>query len=389
MRIVGAKKVRLIGEDDDDALCAQPGAIQPKAPIQETGAEPKYASRALQYPLRKELGTSGMQHLSSTNIFGLTSRSEFYFPEAYKPIAHEYWRKLTDAKRNELIARQVSILEKVSFREEKSVHIATNSAEAQYEDAVVRRHMAMRRRRKKRGYEGKKQEEEEQRRAPLVRRYITRDTAFDSSPFVSTSPLETLVFIPGMVRIKRDRDKSKRRRDESICKETTAPLTPPPKLPVINTRGEPLVGVETWNNRFGLKSRPMTSYPEAYAKVPKLFWHSMSSEHRERVMSVQAVAMEKVGFEPGTSKQFIQDFDPMLENRYNSTPLEDRKADVVRPPLSFFLGIPVVILGIVVSLSKMPSWMPEQYIRWPFHPGGFVIAFGILMMLWWRQDRLK
>lgn len=389
MHIVGAKKVRLIGEDDDDALSTQSDPVNRDAPSQEPDTAATSAPGAMQYPLRKDLGTSGMQHLSSTNIFGLTSRSELYYPEAYKPIAREYWQKLTDAKRNELIAKQVSILEKVSFREERTVHIATNSAEALYEDAVVRRHMAMRRRRKKRGYEGKKQEEEERRRAPLVRRYIARDTAFDSSPFVRTSPLEAPVFIPGMVRIKRGRDKNKRRRNESMSKETNAPSTPPPKLTVINTRGAPVVGVETWNNRFGLKSRPMTSYPEAYAKVPKLFWRSMSREHKERVMSIQAVAMEKVGFEPGTSKQFIQDFDPMLENRYSNTPLEDRKADVVRPPLSFFLGIPVVILGIVVSLSKMPGWVPEQYIHWPFHPGGFVIAFGILMMLWWRQDRLR
>jgi hypothetical protein len=402
MRIAGAKKVRLLGQDESpgDSRDEENDAAAPEGKEAAPEARPRGAGGAdapaeqrqeqIQYPLRKERPRSGLQYLSSTNIFGLTSRSELFYPEAYKPISREHWKSLTPEKRLELIRRQADILEKVGFRESQHLHVAQTAAEVQYEEAVTRRHAAMRRRRKKRGYEGKKQEEEERRKAPLVRRYIARELSFDTSSFFSPGPLDTPIFIPGLSRIKKAAAEKRARpgRRGKDREQRPAPRPKPrPTLPKYSGDVGPSVGVEHYNNPFGLVSRAVSQYPEAYAKVPAMFWRGMSKEHRQQVMQVQATAMEKVGFEPGTWKHFIDDFDPLMENRYGDRTKEDRVAEKPRTPAVIYLGALVVLLGVVIAFSELPAWFSWPLPQWYFSPAAFIICFGVLMMLPWRRDR--
>ncbi|MDQ3023191.1 MAG: hypothetical protein M3R04_02215 [bacterium] len=72
----------------------------------------------------------------------------------------------------------------------------------------------------------------------------------------------------------------------------------------------PLAGRKTrliqyTNNPWGLKSWSEMLYPEAYRDISNVYWKQLSDEERRQVMVVQARAMEKVGYEPGTSKYFI------------------------------------------------------------------------------------
>jgi hypothetical protein len=62
-------------------------------------------------------------------------------------------------------------------------------------------------------------------------------------------------------------------------------------------------------NAYGLRSKSEQMYPEAYAPVDETFWEGLSSGQQAEVMRLQAVAQEKVGYERGTTKYFIEDFD--------------------------------------------------------------------------------
>lgn len=61
---------------------------------------------------------------------------------------------------------------------------------------------------------------------------------------------------------------------------------------------------------YGLPSRSEMMFPEAYQPVSSEFWEGLSQSQRNEVIHLQAVAQEKVGFERGTPKYFIEDFDP-------------------------------------------------------------------------------
>jgi hypothetical protein len=63
-------------------------------------------------------------------------------------------------------------------------------------------------------------------------------------------------------------------------------------------------------NRFGLPSNSELHYPQAYAPVAAGFWEGLNPRQRTELERLQAIAQEKVGYERGTPKFFIQDFDP-------------------------------------------------------------------------------
>ena len=58
---------------------------------------------------------------------------------------------------------------------------------------------------------------------------------------------------------------------------------------------------------YQLKSRSEGLYPELYQPVNKEFWRGINTEQADALMHLQAIAMEKVGFEKGTPKFFIDD----------------------------------------------------------------------------------
>jgi hypothetical protein len=61
---------------------------------------------------------------------------------------------------------------------------------------------------------------------------------------------------------------------------------------------------------FGIGSKSEMLYPEAYRPVSRAFWEGLSAQQQHEVMRLQAVAQEKVGFERGAPKYFIDDFNP-------------------------------------------------------------------------------
>lgn len=357
MHILGAKKHRLVGDPPHEepetkptppaTRPAKPRPLKPAPRGQRDTADGEQRPRE-QIPLRQPRHRSGMEYLSSTNIFGLTSRCEQFYPELFQPISRLYWLRMSAAQQDELIRRQAEIVEKLGYREDGTMHIPTTQADLAYDAAVARRHMAIRRRRKKRGYEGKKQEEEERRKAPLVRRYIHRDARFGITPIMTVGALETPVVISGLLR----KAPGRTRIDfDEPDYEQESWTSKPAELPVTETRHSPDVEIKQYNNMFGLRSRPVASYPEAYAKVSQAFWRAMTPEHRRSVMAVQASAMEKVGFEQGTTKYFIRDFDPMQQNIYSTGRGQERGKKNQARPTSLYACVLLILLGF---LSSMP-----------------------------------
>ncbi len=61
---------------------------------------------------------------------------------------------------------------------------------------------------------------------------------------------------------------------------------------------------------YHLRSRSEMDFPEAYLPVAKELWEELTPAQRQKAIRLQAIAMEKVGFEKGAPKFFIEDFDP-------------------------------------------------------------------------------
>jgi hypothetical protein len=308
----------------------QPLSRKHRPPVPGQGSRPATAGGQSHYrprqsppPGESKHAPGGFHQLSSKNIYGLTSRSEQFYPSAFKPIEDRYWDDLTDIERNELARRRIEVMRKVTYREFEGLPRNLTAAEEAYEDAQVRRHNAMRRRftKKPRNYDERKKWEEEQRKAPLVRKYVFREMShLEPTAFYKPGALETPVLIEsqiiGQAKKKQQEDEPKvlkiRRMKRLAAKHRQE------TLPTANIKGKPQVGISDYvNNPYGLRSRSVTSYPEAYQSVSSVFYQQMSREEQARIARVQAQAMEKVGFEPKTHKQFIDDFDPMEQNIYD------------------------------------------------------------------------
>ena len=133
--------------------------------------------------------------------------------------------------------------------------------------------------------------------------------------------------------------------------------TPVPKLPSFNKKG-PRIKQQLYRNAFGLKSRSVTAYPEAYQEVSKVFWDGLTKDERQDIAKVQAAAMEKVGFEPKTQKQFIEDFDPGMENRYGlANNASSREKTYISP--KFYFAVVLILLGTLLIFMSMPRGEPE------------------------------
>jgi len=71
---------------------------------------------------------------------------------------------------------------------------------------------------------------------------------------------------------------------------------------------------------YKLRHRSQRDFPQAYEPVSRTFWEGLSKQQQDAVMRLQAVAMEKAGFEKGAPKMFIQDFDPSNPNAVSFSP---------------------------------------------------------------------
>jgi len=268
----------------------------------------------------------GTISLTSVNKYGLVSRSEMLYPELYRPIDTKFWQPLTPEERAEIVARAAAANARATFDDEQYRPVAATSADEAYADAQSRRSEALRRRKKPRNYDERKKEEELQRKMPLVRRYTGPAESFyrSSSAIVKTSPLDTPILADGLPvfgaqnnepapkKLKAKQRTVRRPMASSINYDSDGKLVAPAgELPTFS----PLAGkrtrlIEFTNNPWGLKSWSEMLFPEAYRDISNVYWKQLSDEERQRIMAVQARAMEKVGYEPGTPKMFIQPIEP-------------------------------------------------------------------------------
>ena len=75
------------------------------------------------------------------------------------------------------------------------------------------------------------------------------------------------------------------------------------KLPPTNVHGRLVAG--SWP-QSGLRSASETAFPTLFAPTDGKFWHGLSDEQQLEVTRIQAAAMERVGYESGTEKYFIE-----------------------------------------------------------------------------------
>jgi hypothetical protein len=100
----------------------------------------------------------------------------------------------------------------------------------------------------------------------------------------------------------------------------------------------------TSRNVHGLRSKSEELYPQAYFPVDTAFWAGLSDQQQAEVMRLQAVAQEKVGYERGSPKYFMQDFDTRAVDKKTSG---QRLVEIETPRL-LLAG---AMLGVAVTLT--------------------------------------
>jgi hypothetical protein len=91
---------------------------------------------------------------------------------------------------------------------------------------------------------------------------------------------------------------------------------------------------------YRLRHRSEVLYPQVYEPVSGVFWQGLSKGQVDAVMRLQAIAMEKAGFEKHTPKYFIEDFDPGAPGAALGSTAAARQA---QDPVS--LAAPRLLLG--------------------------------------------
>jgi hypothetical protein len=278
----------------------------------------------------------GMLDLSGgPNKYGFMSRSEMMYPELYRPIDTKFWQPLTREERSELVARAAAANTKATFDDEVYRPVAATSADEQYLEAQSRRAESIRRRKKPRNYDDRKKEEELKRKEPLVRKYSGPVENFfrSSTAIVKVGPIDTPILVSGLpvfgrnnsdprplkLRAKKPRQRKPDDHQLTAYDQEGQLVAPTGELPTFS----PLAGkktklITTTNNPWGLKSWSEMLYPEAYRDLSNVYWKQLSNEDRQRIMAVQARAMEKVGYEPGTAKLFIDPIEGYDDYRVRS-----------------------------------------------------------------------
>jgi hypothetical protein len=220
--------------------------------------------------------------------------------------------------------RQAQANLKAQFEDDDKMPLAATAADAAYMDAQVQRSQAMRRRRKPRNWDEKKKEELLKKKDPLVRRYNAPELIYrEGSAIITSGALDTPILVNGLPVINRESEppaprlKSRRtpRRAPSVVEQAEAPVELD-SLPTFDPRFAPKARLTGYANPYGLTSRSETFYPEAYRDISTVYWRRLSEQDRQKVMRVQAVAMEKVGYERGTEKRFIEDIEPLDDYEY-------------------------------------------------------------------------
>lgn len=309
----------------------------------------------------------GMLDLSSgPNKYGFMSRSEMMYPELYRPIDTKFWQPLTREERSELVARAAAANTKATFEDLDYRPVAATSADENYAEAQSRRAEAIRRRKKPRNYDDRKKEEELKRKEPLVRKYTGPVENFfrSSTAIVKVGPIDTPILVSGLpvfgknnndpAPLKLSWKKPKRKPAElqlTAYDEEGQLVAPNGELPTFS----PLAGkktqlITTTNNPWGLKSWSEMLYPEAYRDLSNVYWKQLSDADRQKIMKVQARAMEKVGYEPGTAKLFIDPIEGYDDYRVGrGGRMDDTAGRRSGGGAEAFIGV-VVLLALLAAL---------------------------------------
>ncbi len=128
------------------------------------------------------------------------------------------------------------------------------------------------------------------------------------------------------------------------------------------------------------------SYPEYYGTPydPRL-GRRLSKEEIERLILTQAIAQEKVGFERGAPKFFIEDFDPLLQDPlarkpkpYRKTLTPGEEASLYRTPLAGRLvnGLGGGLVGAGLALIATTPGAPHDLPWVLIILGTLLIVFG-------------
>jgi hypothetical protein len=302
------------------------------------------------------------------------------YPELYRPIDTKFWKPLTREERTELVARAAAANAKATFEDEEVYRpVASTEADEQYLEAQSRRAQAIRRRKKPRNYDERKKDEELRRKEPLVRKYTGPVEQFfrDSSAIVKVGPIDTPILVSGLpvfgksknepaplkLKWKQPRRAVRKELELTAYAEEGQLVAPGGELPTFS----PLAGKKTQlithtNNPWGLKSWSEMLYPEAYRDISSVYWKKLSDEDRQRIMKVQARAMEKVGYEPGTAKLFIDPIEAIDDYRVGrGGRMDDTAGSRGGSSAEGFIGVLILVALLAALLWAGGGLLQDNY----------------------------
>jgi hypothetical protein len=301
-----------------------------------------------------------------TNRFGLRSRAAELYPGLFKPGANVYWTVLSDEERDEIVKLQAAAQERVGFtsgspkffiEDFQPVNDKPVGGNSTLEDPdsspweitesdrgyLQRKRNYQRRQRELAEFKSGKRKRRPTTPSrssddgnavilgmPSVWRYISTLASEVENIFGGASIAQSAIHDPGQY----DRMPGVRplgtAPDKTVSSEDLTALDGVQLYTTEKERDgaskrlrrkklgeakESSVGMQAFNpadltNRYGLTNSSAMNYPGAYAPVAKEFRTEASSELQAQRMKLQAIAQEKVGFEEGTDKFFIEDFTP-------------------------------------------------------------------------------
>lgn len=133
------------------------------------------------------------------------------------------------------------------------------------------------------------------------------------------------------------------------------------KLPPTNVHGRLITG--SWP-QYQLRSSSETAYPTLFAPAGSGFWQGLSEEQQLEVTRMQAAAMERVGYEKGTKKYFI-DAEEDVSDLYivlgQDKPVAEEKTRELEGGARWVLGGMLVGGGMAaIALALSPLLSPDQ-----------------------------
>ncbi len=133
------------------------------------------------------------------------------------------------------------------------------------------------------------------------------------------------------------------------------------KLPPTNVHGRLMTG--SWP-QYQLRSSSETAYPTLFSPAGGEFWHGLSEEQQLEVTRMQAAAMERVGFEPGTKKYFIdaeEDATDLYIVLGCDKPVAEEKIHELEGGARWVFGGMLIGAGAAaIALALSPLISPEQ-----------------------------